>query len=197
MWTYTLGLILSLLPTRWREAHLWRLKIRWSSAALVSGLIEAIVCGYYTWTSPSRTVTSFAAYFCAEGIVRLYAAISSGEGLGSFPLIGIADLLRIAKRSAARPLLPLVRDEVLPGHGSCDLKIATCRKQSEWRYPYTIRYAEAYFQVIGHIETPAGPRPYVYSLRRLPPGEIARGLKEYSPEDILTRIQPIAPVMEN
>jgi hypothetical protein len=29
-----------------------------------------------------------------------------------------------------------------------------------------------------------GPRPYVYSLRRLPPGEIAGGLKDYTPEDV-------------
>lgn len=161
---------------------------------MLSGLIEAGIGGYFAWTAISRTATGFAAYFCVEGLIRFYAGVSSGEELGSFPLSAIADLLRIGKRSAARPLLPLVRDELLPGDASCDLKIATCRKQSEWQYPYALHYAGTYFQVTGHLEMPAGPRPYVYSLRRLPPGEIARGLKEYSPEDILTRIQPVAPV---
>jgi hypothetical protein len=194
VWTYTLGPILTLLPTRWRDDHLWRLQIHWSRAAMLSGLFEAIVCAYLAWTSPSRTITSFAAYFCVEGLVRFYAGISTGEGLGSFPLTALADLWRIAKRSSARPKPPLVRDEVLPGGAGCDLKIASCREKSEWKYPYTIRYEGAYFQVTGQIQMLAGPRPYIYSLRRLPPGEIARGLKDYSPDDILTRLQPVAPV---
>lgn len=194
MWTYLLGPILSLLPGRWRNEHLWQLHIKWSRAVLISGLLEAACGGYFAWTSPSRTTTSFAAYFCVEGIVRFYEAVSSGEGIGSFPLTAIADLWRIAKKSTARSPLPLVRDEVLPGDSACDLKIASCRAKSEWKYPYTIHYAGAYFQVTGHIELAAGPRPYTYSLRRLPPGEIARGLKDYSPDDILTKLQPLAPV---
>jgi hypothetical protein len=196
VWTYTLGPILSLLPVSWRNG-LWQLHIYWNRAAMLSGLIEAGVGGYFAWTSISRTATGFAAYFCVEGIVRFYAGVSSGEGLGSFPLSAIADLCRIAKRSAARPKLPLVRDEVLSGDAACDLKIASCREKSEWSYPYTIRYAGAYFQVTGKTQMKAGPRPYIYSLRRLPPGEIARGLKDYSPDDILTRLQPVAPIMEN
>lgn len=194
MWTYTLGAILSLLPTRWRDDNLWRLQIHWCRAAMLSGLLEAIVCGYLAWTSPSRTATSLAAYFCVEGLVRFYAGLSTGEGLGSFPLIVLADLWRIARHSTARPKPPLVRDEILPGDPGSDLKIASCREKSEWKYPYTIRYAGAYFQVTGEIQMPSVPRPYIYLLRRLPPGEIARGLKDYSPDDILTRLQPVAPV---
>lgn len=193
MWTYTLGPILSLLPTSWRGS-LWQLHIYWNRAAMLSGLIEAGIGGYFAWTSISRTTTGFAAYFCVEGIVRFYAGVSSGEGLGSFPLSAIADLMRIAKRSAARPKLPLVRDELYRGDQTCDLKIASCREKSEWKYPYAIRYGGAYFQVIGHQQLRAGPRPYIYMLRRLPPGEMAGGLKDYTPDDILTRLQPVMPV---
>jgi hypothetical protein len=191
--TFLLGPILSLLPSRWRDQHLWQLHIRWSRAALLSGLIEALVFARRAWTSPSRVTTSLAAYFAAEGIVRFYAAISSEEALGSFPLIAAADIWRIAK-SRARPALPLVSDEVGRGDEMCDLKIASCREKSDWKYPYTIRYAGAYFQIIGHTDITTGPRPYVYQLRRLPHGEIAGGLKDYDPEDIAVKPQPLKPI---
>jgi len=191
VWTYSLGPFLSILPTRWRDEHLWQLQIRWSRAALISGFVEAVIFGRLAWISPSRVITSVAAYFAAEGIVRFYAALSSHEALGSFPLIAAADLYRIVKNSRARPKLPLVRDEISPGNETCDLRIASCRPKTDWKYPFTIRYAGAYFQVIGYVDVGAGPRPYIYSLRRLPPGEIAGGLKDYDPENILTAIQPL------
>jgi len=157
-------------------------------------MIEAGIGGYFAWTSPSRMITSISVYFAMEGIIRFYAAVSSGEALGTFPLSALDDLARIGKQKASRPKLPLVRDELLPGDASCDLKVASCREKSEWRYPYTIRYGGTYFQVVGTTELRVGPRPYVYLLRRLPPGEVAGGLKDYSPDDILTRFQPVAPI---
>lgn len=191
MWTYLLGPILSILPTRWRDEHLWRLQIHWSRAALISGFIEAVVFARLAWISPSLVATSLAAYFGAEGIVRFYSAISSQEALGSFPLIAAGDVYRIAKRARARPELPLVRDEITPGDGTCDLRICSCRAKADWKYPFTIRYVDAYFQVVGHVDVGAGPRPYIYSLRRLPHGEIASGLKAYDPGDILVAIAPL------
>ena len=194
MWTYLLGPILSLLPSRWRNPHLWRLHILWSRAALLSGLAQVLIFGRWAWTSPSLLITSLSAYFAAEGVVRFYAAISSQQALGSFPLIAAADLWRMAKAGRARAEQPLVRDEVVPGDEGCDLKIASCREKSEWKYPYAIRYAGAYFQVTGHADISAGPRPYVYFLRRLQHGEIARGLKDYDPEDIVVKPQPLKPI---
>jgi hypothetical protein len=195
MRTLLLGPILSLLPTRWREEHLWRLQIRWSRATLLSGLLEAAIFGRLAWTSLSRVIASLAAYFAAEGVVRFYAAISSQEALGSFPLIAAADIWQIAKdRQARHDQQPLVSDEVVPGDGTCDLKIASCREKSEWNYPYTIRYAGAYFQVMGSSAMASGPRPYVYSLRRLPDGAIAGGFKNYHPKDVLRKPQPLEPI---
>ncbi|HXW54349.1 MAG TPA: hypothetical protein VEJ67_01280 [Candidatus Cybelea sp.] len=195
MWTYLLGPILSLLPTRWREEHLWPLRINWPRAALFSGLAELVIFAPWAWTSPSLVNTSLSAYFAAEGIVRFYAAISSGEALGSFPLVAASDIWRQLRRWR-RPELPRVDDEVSPGGTICDLKIASCRERREWTYPFTIRYAGSYFQVIGHVDVRSGPRPYVYSLRRLCPGEIAGGLQDYDPQDITRAPEPLKPLEE-
>jgi hypothetical protein len=194
VWTYLLGPILSLLPSRWRQQHLWRLHILWSRAAFLSGLAQVLIFGRLAWTSPSLVLTSLSAYFAAEGLVRLYAAISSQEALGSFPLIAAADIWRIVKTSRVRPEPPLVHDEVVPGDEMWDLKIASCREKSDWKYPYAIRYADTYFQVRGHADIAAGPRPYVYFLRRLQHGEIARGLKDYDPNDIVGKPESLKPL---
>jgi hypothetical protein len=195
VWTYLLGPILSLLPTRWREEHLWPLRINWPRAALLSGLIELVIFGRSAWTSPSLVITSLSVYFAGEGIVRFFTALSSREALGSFPLVAASDIRRLLERRR-RPESPLVNDEVSPGGGGCDLEIASCREKQGWTYPFTIRYEGAYFQVTGHVDVGSGPRPYVYSLRRLPHGEMAGGLRDYDPQDITRKPQPLKPLEE-
>lgn len=143
------------------------------------------------WLNP---VTWIAAYFIFEGGVRYLAALSSGEAYGSLPLWFAEFVWRHARKRQARPDPPLVADEVARGDASCDMKIASCRRKTDWKYPFAIRYSGAYFQVIASTDLGTGPRPYLYSLRRLPPGEIARGLKEYQPDDILTAIAPLEPI---
>jgi hypothetical protein len=132
-------------------------------------------------------ITWLVGYSIFEGIVRAVAAISTGEAYGTFFLAIVEHMHRWVTRPLARKELPLVRDELLAGSDTCDLRIASCRKKPEWKYPYTIRYAGAFFQVVGDTDFGVGPRPYVYLLRRLPPGERAGGLKAYDPEDILFR----------
>lgn len=135
------------------------------------------------WLNP---ITWIIAYFGLEGIVRSLAALSSGESYGTLPLFLVERLTRRAAQRHATATLPLVSDEITTGDATCDMKIASCREKTDWKYPFTIRYAGAYFQVVADIHLEAGPRPYLYSLRRLPPGEIARGLKEYQPADVLS-----------
>lgn len=124
-------------------------------------------------------------YFVVEGVLRLAAAVVAGEVCGILPLCAIDFAYNFAARRRPQQQLPLVRDEVLPGDGACNLKIASCRKRPDWKYPFTIRYEGAFFQVVAEHFGKVGPRPYVYSLRRLPPGEVARGLREYHPDDVL------------
>lgn len=132
------------------------------------------------WLNP---ITWVVAYFGLEGTIRAVCAISTDQVYGVLPLVLIERIVRALKPAKQEP--PLVADEVLPGGSGCDMKIACCRSRSEWAYPFTIRYGGAFFQVVASTRLGAGVRPYIYSLRRLPPGEVARGLKDYDPEDIL------------
>jgi hypothetical protein len=138
------------------------------------------------WLNP---ITWVVAYFGLEGASRSLAALSAGESYGTLPLFLAERLYQLAARPSKKSELAPVSDEVTPGDATCDMKIASYRAKTDWKYPFTIHYGGAYFQVIASIHLGAGPRPYVYSLRRLPPGEIARGLKEYRPEDVLVAVQ--------
>lgn len=143
------------------------------------------------WLNP---ITWAVAYFAFEGGVRFLAALVTGETYGILPLWAVERVWHFFKQRNARPPLPLVADEITPGDATCDIKIASCRPRSQWKYPFAIRYAGAYFQVVASSDLGVGPRPHVYSLRRLPPGEIAGGLKDYDPADILTSIAPLEPI---
>jgi hypothetical protein len=133
-------------------------------------------------------------YFGIEGILRTVGALITGETVGTLPLYGLEYAWRTVQRKRAAPELPLVTDEITPGREICDIRIASCRQRDGWRYPFTLRYAGAYFQVIDEQNMGVGPRPYVYSLRRLPAGEVARGLKNYDPTDVLRPIERIQPI---
>ena len=142
----------------------------------------------------SNPITWLILYFGLEGILRMTTAVVSGEAYGILPFYILDFVYRIALRSRrAKKKLALVRDEVLPGNDTCDIRIAACRKRPHWKYPFTIRYAGAFFQVIATESTLVGARPHIYSLRRLPPGEIARGLRDYDPDDVLYEVPSIAP----
>ena len=132
------------------------------------------------WLNP---ITWIVAYFGVEGAVRSVCAISTGEVYGMLPLVLIERGIRAVK--PAKIELALVSDEILPGGVGCDMKIACCLARAEWTYPFTIRYGGTFFQVVASERLGGGLRPFVYSLRQLPAGEVARGLKDYDPEDIL------------
>ena len=133
--------------------------------------------------TPLTWVTS---YFVVEGLLRTFVALATGEACPSLPLVGVDYFCRLATCRPAAPELPLVRDEISTGDATCDMKISSCRRKPDWKHPYTIRYAGAFFQIIGEQANGAGPRPYVYRLRRLAPGDVARGLNDYDPAEVLT-----------
>ncbi len=141
------------------------------------------------WLNP---ITWLVAYFVLEGVVRYLAALATGEVYGMLAFYVVDSAWRHLRQPARRPEPPLVADELTRGDAACDLKIASCRSKPDWKYPFAIRYAGSYFQVIAGVDLGVGPRPHVYSLRRLPPGEVARGLKEYQPDDILNRVPRVS-----
>lgn len=133
-------------------------------------------------TSPLTWVILF---FLAEGLFRTFVALGTGEACGTFPLVFIDWLSRALFSSpGSKQEITLVPDEVSPGDGKCDLRISSCRRKPEWKPPYAIRYGGTFFRIIGEKRT-GGPRPFVYALRRLAPGEKASGLREYTPDDVL------------
>ena len=138
-------------------------------------------------------ITWIILYLGFEGAVRTLTALASNETMGTLPLWALERIYRAIKAGRRLSQIPLVPDEITGGR-SFDLQIASCRPRRDWKYPFTIRYGGAYFQVIAEKFISAGPRPHIYSFQRLPAGEIASGLQEYDPKDVLTpeeRIQPI------
>jgi len=168
----------------------------WISDAYVSKALSKDP-GWTTYTPPEyvggagfmliagNPITWIILYFGLEGVVRLTAAAIAGQSFGSLPLCVIDFVVGLATRSRGSRELPLVPDEILRGNASCDLRIASCQKRPDWEYPFTIRYEGVFFQVIGLNSLRNGPRPYIYSLRRLPLGERAKGLRDYHPDDVL------------
>jgi hypothetical protein len=148
-------------------------------------------------TFATHPLTWVILYFAIEGVFRALGALATGEVVGTLPLYGVDALWRVASMARAkrsRDELPLVPDEITPGGETSDILIATCRKREGWKYPFTLRYGGAYFQVIDEKFINAGPRPYIYALRRLPVGEVARGLKNYDPRDVLVPEYKVAPI---
>lgn len=118
------------------------------------------------WLNPVRWVV---VYFVFEGTARFLAGLATGEAYGIAPLWALERIWRLTerRRQNARTEPPLVADEITPGDGTCDMKIASCRSKFDWKYPFTIRYAGAYFQVIASVNLGAGPRPHIYSFAAL------------------------------
>jgi hypothetical protein len=148
-------------------------------------------------TFATHPLTWLILYFAIEGVFRVVGALTTGEVVGTLPLYGVDALWRLASLRRGKPgaqELPLVPDEITPGGETSDIIIATCRKRDGWKYPFTLRYGGAYFQVIDEKFINAGPRPYIYALRRLPIGEVARGLKNYDPRDVLVPEYKVAPI---
>jgi hypothetical protein len=194
---YFIGPFVSLLPQGWREAVFQQSASLLIPGAILSGAAEVTVAllwisawmmgtvGLHWTRQETFYYTTLVGYLGIEGLLRAYLALTAGEVHGIFVLGILESIVSLATRPAGRPKLMLVEDEVKPGGPGGELRISSCREKRDWKYPYTIRYEGTFFQVTSNAYQGAGPRPYVYMLRRLPPGEIAGGLKDYNPRDIL------------
>jgi hypothetical protein len=131
-----------------------------------------------------NVVTWVMAWFGLEGLVRAFGAAFTGEILGTLPLWIIDQSYRLLRRrSQNRRGPPLAPDEVTwVKDGQAEvLRVMSCRPKPTWKNRPSIRIKEEFFQVEKSVPG-AGPRPYVYQLRRLKPGEIVRGLEDYDPQ---------------
>lgn len=128
-----------------------------------------------------RPTTMLVTYFGFEGMVRMAAAIVTGETVPTLPLL-LAALLQKRLEHRRREKLWGVRvpDVVEQGSG-CDLRILSCRPK-DWGSLVTLQYRGELYVVVRE-ERAAAPRRFVYLLNRLPAGTVARGLREYDPQE--------------
>jgi hypothetical protein len=86
--------------------------------------------------------------------------------------------------------LPLVPDELhFMREGSDEiLEIHSCRVKTEWTPPRVVRHEDRYYRLEACSERTA-PRPFVYTLRRLPAGVPGRTVLIYSPEQTPGRVE--------
>jgi hypothetical protein len=130
-------------------------------------------------------LTWLLAYFSVEGVLRAFAAALNEEVTGTLTLVLVDWLAARVQRAAYERRFPRVPDLVTRGDGKqpWDLQVASSRRKPHWKYPLTICFGGEFFQVIGETSSEAAVgRPHAYLLRRLPPGEVLRGLEHYSPE---------------
>lgn len=130
-----------------------------------------------------QPLTLLLIYFAIEGLVRLLAALSTEQAIGSLPLylfeLGRARTAEIRRERALGLRVP---DQVSRS-GAQEVVIASCRPRDTWDHLTTIEYQGDYYEL---AETLAGrpPRPYVYRLRPIPPGKVIRGIHHYDPDEL-------------
>lgn len=133
-------------------------------------------------------------YFAFEGVVRLVAAVSTGEVVGTLPL-AIIDIAGqkwnayYAEKKQGPRVPDLVSVPETDGSGY-DLSIASCREKPGWDDLMTISYKETLYEVVDRVEGDE-PRRHVYRLRRAPLHKVIRGLHHYDPEEVMTK-KPLA-----
>ena len=127
-------------------------------------------------------------YFAIEGLIRTLNARARMETSATLPLRLVDRAMRFANHGEWS--LPPLHDEVTRAEGNWDLKIASRKRKAHWKYPLTIRYGGEFFQVQGEEHVAAGGRPHIYLLRRLPSGEIIRGLEDYDPHAAFVEDNP-------
>jgi hypothetical protein len=155
----------------------------------------------------THPLTWLLAYFCAEGAARLCGAAFSDSILGTLPLFLLDKLvvkmfLPGAPENAARlgdphndssffdairermmiARLPLVSDELVFSRNANEelLEIHACRRKEDWVPPRVVRYENSYYRLEA-CSRGEGPRPFRYTLRRLPAGVPGRTVLLYSP----------------
>lgn len=132
-----------------------------------------------------HVTTIILVFFMLEGLVRLIAAVASGEVLPNLPLYLTALLhTRLDTRNHEQSLGERLRDEVQLAPDGV-LQISSCRPKS-WRQLTTISHEGELYELINQQTIPdPTPRPFLYTLRKKPPTAVIRGIHPYDPNEAL------------
>jgi hypothetical protein len=147
------------------------------------------------------------AYLFAEGAARFCGAAFSDSILGTLPLFLLDKMLvKIFLRRAPETAdqlgvprgdssflgaireriliarLPVVSDELFFRRSATEelLEIHACRRKEDWVPPRVVRYQNDYYR-LEVCSRGTGPRPFRYTLRRLPAGVPGRTVLVYAP----------------
>ncbi len=127
-------------------------------------------------------------YFAFEGAVRFIAATSTGEVVGTLPLLlvekGMAKAKAYREEKRQGPRIPDLVLPPPPDNRDYDLAIVSCRAKSNWDHLLTVSYNDTLYEVVDYLEA-APPRRHVYLLRKAPEHKVVRGLHHYDPEEVL------------
>jgi hypothetical protein len=160
----------------------------------------------------SHPLTWLLGYVGLEGALRVGTALT-GSGLGTFPFFLIdktCSLFLSARAPESRSEtgsvehasseangirariagagLSSISDELSFRRDGSDeiLEICACRKKEGWDPPRTVRYQDTYYRLEA-ASLGNRPRPFHYTLRRLPMGVPGRTVLLYTPADAVIR----------
>jgi hypothetical protein len=103
-------------------------------------------------------------------------------------LPGNSSLLGVLREKALTASLPVVSDELCFRKSATEniLEIRASRRKQDWTPPRIVRYQDSYYRLEAD-SLGAAPRPFLYTLRRLPAGVPGRTVLLYSPSDAVIK----------
>ena len=121
-------------------------------------------------------------FLAGEGALRAWSSFFTDEVIPSFPIrfyAFVQDRLAASKKQAEfGPELP---DLFERSTGETrELRISAQKPKEGWRASIAVAVEGEFYQ-IARVETTEGPRPFIYRLRKLQPGQIIRGSYSYVP----------------
>lgn len=159
-----------------------------SGGAPMSGEMYSAGVGVTAYVSYLlRPTTILLMYFAVEGAARLTAAVVTGETIPTLPLV-LAALIqkRVARRRLENYWGALVPDVVDTAPQGYDLLIRSCRPK-DWGSLVTLSYGGQLY-IVAAMDTGPAPRRFLYLLKKLPRGTVARGLREYDPAEVVASV---------
>jgi hypothetical protein len=123
-------------------------------------------------------------FFMVEGLVRIVAAVVTGESVPTLPLkLAVIAQTHFEAAKKERAMGERTRDVVESLDGADSIRIASCRPKP-WTQLTTISHDGVLFELASEEKSTA-PRPFVYILRRKPPTAVIRGIYPYDPDEVL------------
>jgi len=158
---------------------------------------------WFMWANHPLTWTL--GYFSVEGAVRLCGAAFADSLLGTLPLFIIDKTVRVffggSKTAQEVPgaassffgaisekmlesSVPVSADEISFQRSGTEefLEIRASRRKADWDPPRVVRFEQSYYR-LEECSKCVGPRPFRYTLRRLPAGVPGRKVLLYEPGD--------------